>query len=68
VQKEGSDLAVYNTGNSLKHNPGILEAYDMTTEAAVAKIMWILAQTRDIEKIRRMFYTAVNSDILTKRR
>ena len=34
VQNEGSDLAVYGTGSALARSPGIMEAYDMTTEAA----------------------------------
>ncbi len=66
VQMEGSDLNVYNTGSALKHIPGILETYDMTTEAAVAKIMWILAQPKDVRRVRRMFYTPVGQDILTR--
>ena len=41
-----------------------MEAYDMTLEAAVTKIMWILAQTKDPGEIRRMFYETVNRDIL----
>ncbi len=65
VQNEGSDLTVYNIGHSLKNYPGILEAYDMTTEAAAAKIMWILAMTKDTDEIRRMFYTPINMDILS---
>ena len=65
VQNEGSDMAVYSTGYSLVGHPGILEARDMTTESAVAKIMWILAVTRDPHKVREMFYTPVNRDIIT---
>ena len=38
VQNEGSDLAVYGTGRPLSEDPLILEAYDMTTEAAVTKL------------------------------
>ena len=64
VQNEGSDLSVYSVGHSLKDNPRVLEAYDMTTEAAYAKIMWILAQTKDPEEIGRLFYTPVSHDIL----
>ncbi len=64
VQQEGSDLAVYKTGNTLKNIDGILEAYDMTTEAALAKIMWILGETRDCKRVRRMFYTAIARDII----
>ncbi|MCI2057297.1 MAG: asparaginase [Oscillibacter sp.] len=63
VQNEGSDLTVYHVGHRLK-DTGVLEAYDMTTEAVYAKLMWILAQTRDPAKIRRMFYTPVAKDIL----
>lgn len=66
VQQEGSDLAIYNTGNTLRHVDGILEAYDMTTEAALAKIMWILGETRDGKRVRRMFYTAVARDIIRR--
>ena len=42
----------------------LLEAYDMTTEAAVAKLMWILAQTNDPKEIRRLFCTPVSHDLL----
>ena len=46
VENEGSDLGVYHVGYRLKSDLGVLEAYDMTTEAVVAKLMWILGQTR----------------------
>ena len=36
----------------------------MTTEAALAKIMWILGQTRDAEEVKRLFYTPVAHDML----
>jgi L-asparaginase len=42
----------------------VLEAYDMTTEAVVAKLMWILGQTRRREEVERLFYTPVARDIL----
>ena len=64
MQNEGSDLIVYHVGHSLKERLGVLEAYDMTTEAVVAKLMWILGQTRDRREIERMFYTSVAHDIL----
>ena len=64
VQNEGSDLSVYSVGYRLKDNPQVLEAYDMTTEAAYAKIMWILGQTRDPNQAARLFYTPVAHDIL----
>ena len=64
VQNEGSDLSVYEVGHRLKSNPRVLEAYDMTSEAALAKIMWILGQTNDDEEVARLFYTPVAHDIL----
>ena len=64
VANEGSDLGVYHVGHALKNDLGVLEAYDMTTEAVTAKLMWILGQSRDREAGRRMFYTPVAKDIL----
>ena len=64
VPNEGSDLSVYRVGNILKNSSRVLEAHDMTTEAAVAKLMWILGCTSDFGEAQEMFYTAVNRDIL----
>lgn len=64
VQNEGSDLTVYQVGNRLKNDLGVLEAYDMTTEAVVAKLMWILGRTRDRAEVGRLFYAPVAHDIL----
>ena len=64
VPSEGSDLGVYHVGHALKNRLGVLEAYDMTTEAVVAKLMWILGQTRDRQQVERLFYTPVAKDIL----
>lgn len=64
VENEGSDLGVYHVGHALKNDLGVLEAYDMTCEAVVAKLMWILGQTRRREEIARLFYTPVAQDIL----
>ena len=51
-------------GYHLKGSAGVLEAYDMTTEAVVTKLMWILGQTHGRSKIERLFYTPVAHDIL----
>ena len=64
VPNEGSDLMVYHVGGHLKSTLRLLEAYDMTTEAAVAKLMWILGQTRDYDEVQRLFYAPVARDIL----
>lgn len=61
---EGSNLAVYHVGGRLKSALRLLEAYDMTTEAAVAKLMWIMGQTRDFDEAERLFYRPVARDIL----
>ena len=64
VPNEGSNLAVYHVGGRLKSALRLLEAYDMTTEAAVAKLMWIMGQTRDFDEAERLFYRPVSRDIL----
>lgn len=64
VENEGSDLGVYHVGHALKNDLGVLEAYDMTCEAVVAKLMWILGRTRQREEVARLFYTPVAQDIL----
>ena len=64
VQNEGSDLSVYSVSHGLKTNPNVLEAYDMTTEAVYAKLMWILGQTQDSAEVSRLFYEPVAHDIL----
>ena len=64
VPNEGSNLAVYHVGGRLKSALCLLEAYDMTTEAAVAKLMWIMWQTRDFDETERLFYRPVARYIL----
>lgn len=64
VQNEGSDLSVYNVGHRLKSDLGVLESYDMTTEAVVAKLMWALANSRDSREACGLFYTPIANDFL----
>lgn len=64
VENEGSDLSIYHVGTAIKRNLPILEAYDMTTEAVTAKLMWILGQTTDQGRVAELFYTPVACDIL----
>ncbi|MCI9403246.1 MAG: asparaginase [Oscillospiraceae bacterium] len=68
VQNEGSDLSIYSVGHRLKSDLGVLESYDMTTEAMVAKLMWALALTKDPKELNELFYTPVAKDILCRER
>ena len=62
VPEEGLDLGVYEVGRAYADNPGILKGDDMSTEALVAKTMWVLGQTREPREIRELFYRPVNHD------
>ena len=62
VPYEGSDMAVYQVGKQVKERYRVLEAYNMTLEAAVTKLMWVLGQTNDREEINRLFYIPVQCD------
>ena len=64
VTNEGSNMSVYEVGHYIKKEFGLLEAYDMTLEATVTKLMWIMGQTKDPKEIRDTFYHTVNRDIL----
>lgn len=64
VTNEGSNMSVYEVGKTIKKEFGLLEAYDMTLEATVTKLMWILGQTKEPEKIQELFHTTINRDML----
>ena len=64
VPNEGSDLSIYRVGNVLKSSLRMLEAHDMTSETALAKLMWVLGQTDDFEKPADLFYRPISHDIL----
>lgn len=64
VPNEGSDLSIYRVGSILKGSLRVLEAHDMTSEAALTKLMWVLGQTSDFGKAEALFYRPINHDIL----
>ena len=64
VPYEGSDMSVYQVGQQVKARFQLMEAYNMTLEAAVAKLMWVLGQTDQPEKIRELFYRPVQCDVI----
>lgn len=65
VAHEGSDMTVYEVGNRIKQDCEILESYDMTLEAVIAKAMWMLGEGNIGSKtIEEAFYSQVNYDII----
>lgn len=64
VQHEGSDLSVYEVGRIARELPGVLEARDMTPEAVVTKLMWVLGETDDTDRACALFCTPVQHDLL----
>lgn len=64
VPHEGSDMSVYQVGRRIKQIHHLPEAYDMTTEAAVAKIMWALPRCKSAEEFHDCFLTPIGTDIL----
>ncbi len=64
VSNEGSDIQVYKVGQIIKKRYRLLETYDMTLEATITKLMWVLGQTDDKEEARRLFCTSINHDLL----
>ena len=59
---EGSSLEVYETGRRALE-AGAIQAYDMTSEAAVTKLMWVLGQTDDPQEIREYFHLSLCGEV-----
>ena len=67
VVNEGSNMEIYEVGQRIKKAFNLIEAYDMTLEATITKLMLLMRLYKnDYEKIRRAFYETVNHDILYK--
>ncbi|ERT62549.1 L-asparaginase [Peptoniphilus koenoeneniae] len=64
VMLEGSDAMTYEVGYRFLKSQKVIEAYDMTVEACLVKLMWILAITKDYDEVRKLFYKKINKDIL----
>ncbi len=59
---EYSNPGVYEVSHALS-GAGVISAKDMTTEAAVTKMMWVMGKYSDLENIRRQMQTNLCGEI-----
>ena len=64
VVNEGSNMEIYQVGQKVKKDFNLIEAYDMTLEATVTKMMVLLKRYTSYSDLRSAFYTEINYDIL----
>ena len=62
ILEEGQDIYLYEVGKKVADAGGIT-AGDMNTEAIVAKLMWVLAQTRELETVKTLMQTPIAHDL-----
>ena len=66
VANEGSNMTVYEVGKKVKQDFNMIEAYDMTLEAVITKLMWLMGGEE--QNMQKAFYTQINHDILFTKR
>ncbi|MEF9840309.1 MAG: asparaginase [Lachnospiraceae bacterium] len=67
VANEGSNMTVYQVGEKVKQDFNLMEAYDMTLESTITKLMWLMAlPNRSRAQLEQTFYQMINHDILFK--
>ena len=67
VANEGSNMEVYEVGQKVKRDFHLMEAYDMTLEATITKLMYLMGSCgRNYTAICDGFYKMVNYDILIR--
>lgn len=59
---ETSDFTLYEVGRKLLEC-GAIPGRDMTTEAAVTKLMWALGQTDDVDEVKKYFATDIAGEV-----
>ncbi len=55
-------LGKYETSDALK-NMGIINGFDMTTESAVAKLMYLLSKNLSLDELKIMFETSLRGEV-----
>lgn len=58
----GTALGTYETGLAMKE-AGVVEAVDQITEAVYVKLMWLLGQGLDYEKVKALISTEMKGDM-----
>ncbi len=53
---------VYDTGRDIL-KAGAIEGDDMLSEVALVKLMWVLGQAQDIEKVKKMMHTNIAGEL-----
>lgn len=59
---ENSDFSIYQTGQKVLKQ-GVIQGYDMTSEAAFTKLMWAIGTSTHMEEIKKIFATNYVNEI-----
>lgn len=62
---EGSDFSIYEVGRKALEK-GAIQAYDMTTESTITKLMWALAHYNTVEQVKNFFELSIAGELDVK--